>query len=265
MIFLLKIAVTPLLVAAVSLAARRWGPGIGGILMGLPWFTGPTLYLLILDRGTAFGVAASIGVLVGVVCIAAYILAYGSAARFAGWRWCLAAAVAAFFASAWATSDPDLLARAGPGTLAQLAAAAAAGAASLVVALALLPRPRMAALPQSLPWWDIPVRMAATAALVAVLMAGADALGPRLAGVLSTFPVIVTVVGSFTHHRWGRDAVWRTLRGITASLFGFILFFLVVGASLPTLGLAGSYALASALAVAVTATLAAVDRRRRVA
>jgi hypothetical protein len=123
----------------------------------------------------------------------------------------------------------------------------------------------MAALPQSLPWWDIPVRMAATAALVAVLMAGADALGPRLAGVLSTFPVIVTVVGSFTHHRWGRDAVWRTLRGITASLFGFILFFLVVGASLPTLGLAGSYALASALAVAVTATLAAVDRRRRVA
>jgi hypothetical protein len=265
MTFLLQIAVTPVLVAAVSLAARFWGPGIGGILMGLPWFTGPTLYLLILNRGIEFGVGAAIGVLVGVTCVAAFILAYGSAARFAGWRWCLAAAVAAFFAAAWATGDPALLARAGPDTLAQLAAAAGGAAASLVVALTLLPRPRLSALPRALPWWDIPVRMAATAALVAALMLGADALGPRLAGVLSTFPVIVTVVGSFTHHRWGRDAVWRTLRGITASLSGFILFFLVVGAALPTFGLLGSYALASAIAVAVTATLAALDRRRKVA
>ncbi len=265
MIFLLKIAVTPVLVAAVSLAARRWGPGIGGILMGLPWFTGPTLYLLIMDRGTEFGVAAAIGVLMGVVYVAAFILAYGCAARYAGWRWCLAAAVTAFFAGAWATRDPALLTVLGSGPLAQLATAAAAGAASLVVTLALLPRPRMAALPQALPWWDIPARMAATAVLVAALMAGADTLGPRLAGVLSTFPVIVTVVGSFTHHRWGRDAVWRILRGITASLFGFILFFLVAGATLPAFGLTGSYALASALAVAVTAALAALDRRRKVA
>ncbi len=265
MIFLLEIAVTPLLVAAVSLAARRWGPGIGGILMGLPWFTGPTLYLLILHRGIEFGVAASIGVLIGVVCISAFIVAYGSAARYAGWRWCLPAAASAFLASAWAASNPALLAGLASGALAQLAAAAAAAAASLLVALALLPRPRLAALPRALPWWDIPVRMAATAALVAALMASADALGPRLAGVFSTYPVIVTVVGAFTHQRWGRDAVWRTLRGLTASLSGFILFFLVVGAALPTLGLAGAYALASAIAVAVTAGLAALDRRRKVA
>src|SRR5262245_344876 len=102
MLFFLKIAVTPVLVAAVSLAARWWGPGIGGILMGLPWFTGPTLYILILDRGPEFGVAASVGVLVGVVCVAAFMVAYGLAALFAGWRWCLPVATATFFASAWA-------------------------------------------------------------------------------------------------------------------------------------------------------------------
>ena len=47
MLFILKIAVTPLLVAAVSLAARRWGPTVGGLVMGLPWFTGPVLLVLV--------------------------------------------------------------------------------------------------------------------------------------------------------------------------------------------------------------------------
>lgn len=158
MLFLLKIAVTPLLVAAVSLAARWWGPTVGGILMGLPWFTGPVLYILVQDWGSEFGVAACVGVLIGVVCISAFILAYGLAAAIAGWPWCLVAAAAAFFTSAWASNHAALLPRLASGTVAQLWAAAGAGAASLAVALALLPRPRLAAMPQALPWWDIPVR-----------------------------------------------------------------------------------------------------------
>jgi hypothetical protein len=228
--------------------------------MGLPWFTGPTLYILILDWGNEFGVAASIGVLLGVVCVSAFIVAYGLAALYAGWQWCLGAAGAAFFASAWAAGSPDLLACLAADAAAQLLVAAAMAAASLAVALVLLPRPRLVALPQALPWWDIPARMAATAALVAALMAGADALGPRLAGVLSTYPVILTVVGSFTHHRWGREALWRTFRGVAASLFGFVLFFLVVGLALPGVGLPAAYALAAASALAVTTGLVALNR-----
>jgi hypothetical protein len=264
MLFLLKIAVTPLLVAAVSLVARWWGPGIGGILMGLPWFTGPTLYILILDRGAEFGVAACAGVLIGVVCVAAFAVAYGLAARFAAWPLSLAVAVAAFAACAWAAGDPAILPHGAPGAGGQLWVTAGAGAASLAVALALLPRPRVDALPQALPWWDIPARMAATAALVAALVVGADALGPRLAGIFATYPVILTVVGSFTHHRWGRDAVWRMFRGVMASMFGFVLFFLAVGLALPGLGLPASYALAAASALAITTALLALNRGRRV-
>ncbi len=43
MLILLKLTVTPILVALVSIAARRWGPTIGGLIMGLPWMTGPIL------------------------------------------------------------------------------------------------------------------------------------------------------------------------------------------------------------------------------
>ncbi len=262
MLFLIKIAVTPFLVAAVSLAVRRWGPTVGGILMGLPWFTGPVLFILIQDQGTEFGVAACLGVELGVACISAFMLAYGLVAAIAGWPWSLAAAIAAFFACAAATNDPSLLAWAVPGAVPPLWAATGVGVASLGVVLALLPRPRGAVLPQAPPWWDIPARMATTAALVATLVAGADALGPRFAGILASYPIILTVTGAFTHHCGGRDAVWRVLRGLAASLFGFVAFFLVVGLTLPRAGAAGAYALAAMTALAITAVLVVAHRWR---
>src|SRR5262245_11364154 len=262
MLFLLKIAVTPLLVAGVSLAARRWGPTVGGILMGLPWFTGPVLFILIQDQGTEFGVAACFGVQIGVACISAFMLVNGLVATFARWPWSLAAAVAAFIAGATAASDPALLAWIMPGAVPPLWAAAGIGAASLIIVLALLPRPRGDVRPQAPPWWDIPARMAAAAGLVAILVAGAELLGPRLAGVLASYPIILTVTGAFTHRRWGRQAVWRVLRGLAASLFGFVVFFLIVGLALPGAGLVGAYALAAASALAITAGLLAVHRAR---
>ena len=76
--FLLKIAVPPVLVAAMSLAARRWGPTVGGLLMGLPWMTGPILFFLALDNGGEFAVAACAGIQLGVICIYAFILAYAA-------------------------------------------------------------------------------------------------------------------------------------------------------------------------------------------
>ena len=75
--------------------------------------------------------------------------------------------------------------------------------------------------------------------MVTGLVLAADTLGPRLSGIFSSYPVILTVVGTFTHHRWGSEAVWRMLRGITVSLFSFVVFFLVVGLSLPAVGLVG--------------------------
>src|SRR5262249_54738827 len=107
MLFLLKIVVTPLLVAVVALAVRRWGPAVGGILMGLPWFTGPVLFILIQDQGIEFGVAACVGIELGMVCLSAFMMAYGLVATFAGWPWCLAAANAAYLAGVAAISAPS--------------------------------------------------------------------------------------------------------------------------------------------------------------
>jgi hypothetical protein len=263
MLFLLKIAITPLLVAGVSLASRWWGPTIGGVLMGLPWFTGPTLVLLVQERGLDFGADACVGIELGVVCVAVYILTYGLVAKRARWPLSLASATATFGASVWTTQDPRFLAWLTSVHPSPLVAASGAGLASLAIAYLLLPRPSTAPLPKPLPWWDIPSRMIATGVLVAVLLLTADALGPRLSGILSTYPVIVTVVGTFTHYSRGREALWRMLRGVTASLFSFVVFFLVVGASLTRLGLWTAYVLASVVALTMTGGLVALSRGRR--
>lgn len=264
MLFLLKIAITPLLVAAVSLAARWWGPTVGGILMGLPWMTGPVLFVLVQEKGIDFGTAACIGIELGVVCISAFMLAYGAISLYAGWPLSLAGAIAAFAASAWVTQDAAMLPALAGGSTAPLWIASALGLTSLAATYLLLPRPHTPPSMQPLPWWDIPMRMATTAALVTIIMLMADAMGPQLSGIVSTYPVILTVIGTFTHHRWGREAAWRVLRGLTVSLVAFVAFFLVVGLSLPVVGLAASYTLASLVALVMTTGLFFLNRGRLV-
>ena len=264
MLFLLKIAITPLLVAGVSIAARWWGPTVGGILMGLPWFTGPTLFVLIQDKGIDFGAGACVGIELGAACVAAFILAYGLISIAARWPLCLAGGMAAFAAGAWVTRDPAWLRAAAGDGAGPLWVAAAFAVLALVTTYLLLPRPTTTPALQALPWWDIPMRMATTGALVTVILLTADVMGPQLSGIMSTYPVIVTVVGTFTHHRWGREAVWHMLRGITASLVGFVAFFLIVGLALSGLGLIASYALAAAVALTMTSGLFFLNRGRGV-
>jgi hypothetical protein len=260
MLFLLKVSVTPVLVAAVSLAARWWGPRVGGILMGLPWFTGPVLFILVQEKGVDFGVPACLGILLGVTGVSLFIVTYALLARVTAWPIAIVAAVAAYGAGAWIGQHPQVTAALGQSGTSPLPLAAVVSAVGLAFTYALIPRPRGSQLPQALPWWDIPMRMLATGGLVATLLLAADVLGPRLSGILATYPVILTVVCTFTHHRWGKDAVWRVLLGITTSLYSFIVFFLVVGLTLPPLGLVGAYAAAAAIALAMTAGLLALRR-----
>jgi hypothetical protein len=250
--FLLKIAVPPVLVAAMSLAARRWGPTIGGLLMGLPWMTGPILFFLALDKGGDFAVTACAGILLGVIGIYAFILAYAATSIVAPWPVCLSAATIAFAIVAWLAQGQTI----------SLTVAAAAALAALVATICLLPRPRTAAAPGLLPWWDIPARMAVTLMLVAAILSSADRLGPQLSGVVSTYPVILIVIGSFTHHQWGVDAVLRVQRGLTVSLANFIVFFLMVGLTLPMVGVLPAFGLAAVTALTTSSLLIAFNRRR---
>lgn len=252
LIFLFKVAVPPVMVAAMTLAARRWGPTFGGLIMGLPWMTGPVLFFLALDKGEAFALQAAVGVEIGVLSLIAYMFAFALVSTWCTWPLSLAAAVVAFVLAALATRSIDI----------GLVTATALAMAGLGLSYVLLPKPRSATLPAPLPWWDIHARMATTFGLVAMIMAGADALGGQLSGVFATFPVIMTVIGSFTLHQSGRDALRRMLRGVSLSLLSFCMFFLVVGLTLPHLGLVAAYGLAVLTAISMSAAMIALARRQ---
>ena len=64
------------------------------------------------------------------------------------------------------------------------------------------------------PHWELPARLAVTVALILTLTGSASVLGPALAGALSTYPIIISVLGAFSHRRFGPGALVETVHGL---------------------------------------------------
>src|ERR1700730_17874950 len=103
--------------------------------------------------------------------------------------------------------------------------------------------------------------MIAATALVLGLTALAPYAGPRLSGLLATYPVFAAVLAVFSQHGRGAAAAIQVLRGLMTGLFGFIGFFVALALSLPRLGIGGGFALATLVALAIqTASLRRLRR-----
>lgn len=75
-----KILLSPLCVIGVSLAGRRWGMGVAGVLGGLPVVAGPILLVETLLHGPAFGADAAASTLLALAALTAFVVVYGRAA-----------------------------------------------------------------------------------------------------------------------------------------------------------------------------------------
>ena len=83
---ILELLVAPALVGAATLAARRWGQEIGGLVSAVPAIVGPVLLIAALEHGATFAARAANGTLLGLVALAAFAVAYGWTAARGGWR-----------------------------------------------------------------------------------------------------------------------------------------------------------------------------------
>jgi hypothetical protein len=247
-ILLLKLTLTPFLVGGASLAARRWGPAIGGWIVSLPLTSGPVLLFLALERGPQFAADTSVGTLLGLGAIVAYSLAFVAASE----RGALAAIVAASLAYAIA------------GVVLQLAAGwpfpvlVVLVAGAILLAVRVLPAPSGVRVAARHPAWDLPARVIVGTGLVLGLTGLAPLLGPIASGIMTTFPVYVSVLSMFAFVNEGRDGALNVLRGLLTGLVGTVAFYIAIHE------LAARAGVGSAFAVAVLATLAvqAVALRR---
>src|SRR5262245_53761748 len=75
-LLLFKIILAPILIGLVTLAGRRWGPGVSGWLLGLPLNSAPILFFMLLEQGPQFTSRAALGSLLGIIAWAGFSLVY---------------------------------------------------------------------------------------------------------------------------------------------------------------------------------------------
>ncbi len=248
-----KLLLAPSFVVGASLIARRFGARIGGLVAGLPVVAGPILLAYALTHGRSFAAAAAAGTLLGLVSLVGFVVVYGRLAGRLSWGASMVAGWLAFAVAtaAFTTISPPLW------------AALALAALALALGLAALPRPSVEAVERTAaPVWDLPLRAGCAVALVLGLTALAGWLGPQLSGLLAPFPIIATVLATFTHAQSGTAELLRLLRGLISGFGAFALFCFTLALALRHLQTGAAFALATTLALLAQALVLALARSR---
>ena len=258
---ILKAAMVPLAMLLSSLAARRFGHGVAGILAGFPLVATPVMLVLTLQLPAATLEAIVAATLIAVPANVGYLVVWAWLARRFAWWGCLAGATFAFAAAGLS------IAAVAPSLLGSWPTALVFGIVlpvlSPAIGLRLMPpvpageRDGVTA-GVRIPASEIVVRMTVAFLMGMALIAGAGTVTPSLSGLMMTWPVTGTVLPAFTLALHGRAAVIVLLRGSVRGLLGFCLFFLAM-----RLGLAaGVPPLAAFLAGVAAPVVLAISMRR---
>jgi hypothetical protein len=247
LVLALKLVMAPAFVVGASMIARRFGPRAGGVAGGLPVVGGPILLVLAVVHDDAFAARSAATSLLGLVSLAAFVVAYAHVATRAAWPVALAAAWGAF---ALGTAAFALLTGAVrvPPTLGLLAACA-----SFLLAARMLPAPtpeNAAPAPAPAPpAWDLPARALCAALMVLAITGLSSGLGARVSGLLAPAPIITSILAAFAHAQAGPPVAIALLRGMLTGFFSFAAFCWTVAVLLPHTALGVAFALAAVVAV----------------
>jgi hypothetical protein len=241
-LFSLKLILTPVLVIAVSLAERRWGPKTGGLLAGLPLTSAPISVFLALEQGSDFAANAAAGTLLGVGSVAAFCFAYALGAKRWGWLLCTTVGILCFI---FFTATFRVVAT-GP-IWATIITAVVLG-----VVLALFPHGVARSVTRRPPAWTLPGRAIVATGLVLLLTTAAPTLGARFSGLLSPLPVFANVLAAFSHAHDGPGPSTLLLRGIVLGLVGFAGFFFIVAWGLPRWKIWFAFGTATVIAMGIS-------------
>jgi hypothetical protein len=251
-LLLLRLAITPTLVGLVALVQRRFGDRLGGRLVGFPLTTAPFLLVLCLTHGAALTAAAAHGVVVGQISVVLFCLTYARLAP---------------YVRPWVALAISLVG--GTSCVLGLATVASTWAAAAIVltfiGIALLTWPVVptgaVAVARTESRWETPLRMTMAGTVVAALTGAARILGPELAGVLSTAPVLLSVLTPTTHRAAGSPAARLLLRGAVTSMPASVMFSAVLESALTRVGTFPAFLLAGIAMVLADALAQLLVRR----
>lgn len=241
-LFMLKLILTPLLIAVATITARRWGPVVGGLVVSLPLTSGPVSVFLALEHGPEFAAAAAAGTILGSLSVAAFIVVYANVAQHAAWPLAALSGLIGFALAVTGMAHFPL-----PPITGALFSCAVLG-----LLLVLEKRPAGPPAPIPAPRWDIPMRMVIATIVVLAITALSHHLGPTVSGLLSAFPAFICVMSIFSHTLCGAENVRQFERGIIIGSFAFVAFFFTVSLALFHFNLLVVYVLALLAAFGVS-------------
>jgi hypothetical protein len=236
----IKALLAPVLLAACTFVAWKWGAAAGGWLLGLPLISGPVSIFLFLEHGPRFAENAARGTLLGMVAAGVFYTGYSLAAKGRRWWESLALAAAACLAVAVALSHVHL----------DLADTVLFAAVFLALIAATARTPKRAGTPPAPKLPSLLLKMAIASAIVVGVTVMAGTLGSQVSGMLTTVPIISAVMAVSTHRRSGGVSARRLLGGTVAGMWGAAAFFAVVGLLVTAAAPVITYGAATAAAAA---------------
>jgi hypothetical protein len=243
LVLLVKLVFAPALVVASTLAARRSGPRLAGMVSAFPAIVGPLLLVTALEHGNHATARAAAGTVLGLVALAAFAVGYATTAERRGRP---ASLLVAWSAASLATVAASLLARhLGLGATTLLTCVALLLAALVLRRLAASHRRAMPGKPGLL------VRALITALLVAGLATAVSQLGARAGGLLAALPLLASLLAVFTHREAGAAAAIELLRGTLVGMAGFVAFCALVAAMIVPAGAPAAFGAATAAALII--------------
>ncbi len=234
-----KLTLVPALIGGITLAGRRWGPGIAGWLSGFPVVTGPILLFVGLEQGPQFASMTAAGALTGGIAWLAFAIAYAWSAMYLTWLPALALGFVA-----WSVLGVALVYAAPP-----FAAVIVTIVIGVLLAPRLLPRPAPSSKAKASSPVEIYARMIAGGAMTVAVTWLSPMLGPKFSGLLSVFPVMGIVLAAFSHRASGGAFAARLLRGMVSGFYAFTAYCVTVALAVPVLGVAWGFLLALCLSL----------------
>lgn len=237
----LKLTLVPLLIYIVSMSSKWWGPATAGWLAGPPLMAGPITYLVIADRGAAYGSEVALYLVAGVAAADTFNTVFARWCRHHAWQtatlvgcgsWVVAAVIVAMLPMN-----------------APLAIVIALG--SIGVSFWLMPPVTVRPAPTLLTRRDLVLRMLAGVVLTLLVTTAAAVAGPGWSGVLASFPLLGVILGVASLRSLGPEHAIAMARGLLLGRFTFAAFFLCLAWALPAWGVLPAFAISTGLALVV--------------
>jgi hypothetical protein len=247
----LKLILAPLAVWLASIASKRYGHVIGGILSGFPMIAAPVTAALLIDHPAEHVTAIAFATVSGLVATLGFIVAFAWVAKSKQpWWVCLACAALAFITVAFLLKALQL----------PLLISVALGITAPWLARFALPKIAAPGQPPIIPSSELALRVAAAFVLAAALLFSAGNTPPWLSGLLIAWPITGSILPCFTQKIAGASATIAFFSGFSRGLVGLATFFCCLGLLLPLMHQAVAYAVALLGAAVVAITLAKLSR-----